>query len=108
MTSGREVPMPASDFSPEVAREYDTALRVLYRRHRLGGLDARPPGDHKSVSWNEYGQEHPGVVSSLPATVGGEIRKPGRPHPYVSLCVTNEELQDFIVERWDGKRGPRP
>ena len=91
-------------FSPEVAREYDAALRVLYRRHRLGGLDARPPGDHKSVSWKEYGEKHPEwFVLTRDGRRGNP--KPGRPHPYVSLCVTNEELQDFIVERWDGKRG---
>ncbi len=91
-------------FSPHVARDYDTALRVLYRRHRLGGRDAHPRGDHKSISWNKYGEKHPEwFVLTRDGRRGNP--KPGRPHPYVSLCVTNEELQDYIVEQWDGKRG---
>lgn len=91
-------------FSPDVARDYDRALRVLYRRHRLGGRDAHPRGDHKAISWNKHGEEHPEwFVLTRDGRRGNP--KPGRPHPFVSLCVTNEELQDYIVEQWDGERG---
>ena len=91
-------------FSPEVARDYDRALRVLYRRHRLGGKDAHPRGDHKAISWRKYGEKHPEwFVLTRDGKRGNP--KPGRPHPFVSLCVTNEELQDHIVEQWDGERG---
>ena len=91
-------------FSPRVALDYDRALRVLYRRHRLGGRDAHPRGDHKSISWNQYGDKHPEwFVLTRDGRRGNP--KPGRPHPFVSLCVTNEELQDHIVEQWDGERG---
>ncbi len=91
-------------FSPGVALDYDKALRVLYRRHRLGGRDAHPRGDHKAISWNEYGEKHPEwFVLTRDGRRGNP--KPGRPHPFVSLCVTNEELQDHIVEQWDGERG---
>ena len=88
-------------FSPETLQEYAEALRVFLRRHRMGGMDARPPVGHLFHGWWKlYGREHPEWFA---------LRKDGlRGHPDpealgVPVCVTNEELQDFIVEQWDGK-----
>ena len=89
-------------FSPDVAKDYNKALNVLYRRHRMGGMDARPATGHSKVDWKLYGKEHPEwFVLTYDGKRGNP--KPGRTDPQVSLCVSNEELQDFIVEQWDGK-----
>ena len=89
-------------FSPDVAKDYNKALNVLYRRHRQGGLDAHPPTGHSRVDWDLYGKEHPEwFVLTFDGKRGNS--KPGQKDPQVSLCVTNEELQDFIVEQWDEK-----
>ncbi|MCC6797528.1 MAG: DUF4838 domain-containing protein [Candidatus Hydrogenedentes bacterium] len=88
-------------FSQQTAHDYAVALQALLRRHRMGGLDAMPPSGHSFTGWwKKYGKEHPDWFA---------LRKDGtRGHPdpdydAVSLCVTNEELQDFIVEQWDGE-----
>ena len=88
-------------FSPKVAASYHKALDVLYRRHRMGGLDAHPPTGHNTIDWRLYGKVHPEWFAlTLDGKRGNP--KPGREDPQVSLCVTNEELQNFIVEKWDG------
>ncbi len=88
-------------FSQEGARRYAEALQVLLRRHRVGGRDIKPPTGHVfSGWWQRYGQEHPEWFA---------LRRDGtRGHPdknylHVPMCVTNEELQDFIVKQWDGE-----
>ena len=93
-------------FSPDVARDYDRALRVLYRRHRLGGKDAHPRGDHKAITWRKYGEKHPEwFVLTRDGKRGNP--KPGRPHPFVSLCVTNEELPGPHRRAMGRGEGPR-
>ena len=76
-------------------------MQVLLRRHRVGGSDAKPPAGHTfSGWWQRYGQQHPEWFA---------LRRDGtRGHPetdylHVPVCVTNGELQDFIVQQWDGK-----
>ncbi|MFP4502858.1 MAG: DUF4838 domain-containing protein [Candidatus Hydrogenedentota bacterium] len=88
-------------FSPDVAQRYGKAVQVLLRRHRLGGADAEPPTGHASSGWwQRYGDEHPEWFA---------LRRDGtRGHPdpnarHVPLCISNKELQDFIVEQWDGE-----
>jgi hypothetical protein len=88
-------------FSPEVLHGYADALNVFLRRHRMGGMDAKPPTGHAFGGWwRRYGKEHPEWFA---------LRRDGRrghPDPNaidVPMCVTNETLQDFIVERWDGQ-----
>jgi len=88
-------------FDREVLHDYAEALRVFLRRHRMGGMDAKPPAGHRFHGWwRRYGREHPEWFA---------LRKDGtRGHPDpdalgVPMCVTNEELQDFIVEQWDGE-----
>ena len=89
-------------FSPDMARRYHEALMVLYRRHRMGGMDARPRTGHNPARWSKYGEEHPEWFLLTRDGRRGNAR-PGRSDPQVSLCVTNEELQDFIVGQWDGE-----
>ncbi len=88
-------------FSPEGATAYAEALQVFLRRHRLGGLDSKPPSGHLFYGWwKRYGKEHPEWFA---------LRKDGtRGHPdpdynNTPMCVSNEELQDFVIEQWDGE-----
>ncbi len=88
-------------FSPDVARNYAEALSVLLRRHRMGGMDVKPPTGHAfSGWWQRYGKQHPEWFMLRRDGVRGD------PNPnavHVDICVTNEELQDHIVARWDGE-----
>ncbi len=88
-------------FSQEAACDYGKALRVLLRRHRMGGMDAKPPTGHAfSGWWQRYGQKHPEWFA---------LRRDGKrghedpDYVNVPMCVSNADLQDFIVEQWDGK-----
>ena len=91
----------ALGFSPETARAYAQTLHVFLRRHRMGGMDAEPPTGHTSHAWwQRYGKEHPEWFA---LRTDGTRGHPDPDATDVPLCVTNEELQDFIVEQWDGK-----
>ncbi len=88
-------------FSPDVALNYANELGVFLRRHRMGGQDVKPPSGHAfSGWWKKYGKEHPEWFALRRDGIRGNS-DPEAEH--VDICVTNEELQDFIVERWDGK-----
>ncbi len=88
-------------FSPEVARSYAEALSALLRRHRMGGMDAKPPTGHAFGGWwQRYGKEHPEWFMLRRDGGRGSTDPKARD---VDICVTNEELQDFIVKQWDGK-----
>ena len=88
-------------FSRDVAVEYGKAVQVLLRRHRLGGMDAKPPSGHAfSGWWQRYGREHPDWFQLRRDGVRGD---PDTSYAHVAMCVSNEELQDFVVSRWDGE-----
>lgn len=88
-------------FSPDVALNYAKDLEAFLRRHRMGGLDAKPPSGHAfSGWWKKYGREHPEWFALRRDGVRGD---PDPQAEHVDICVTNEELQDFIVKQWDGK-----
>jgi hypothetical protein len=88
-------------FSPGGALRYGQALQVLLRRHQLGGSDAEPPTGHAfSGWWQRYGQDHPEWFALRRDQTRGH---PDKDYAHVSMCVSNEQLQDFIVEQWDGK-----
>jgi hypothetical protein len=98
-------PLDAADeklgFSQDVAEAYGRALQVLLRRHRLGGLDAKPPSGHAfSGWWQRYGQEHPEWFAMRKDGIRGHTDKD---FAHVDICVTNEALQDFIIDQWDGE-----
>ena len=88
-------------FSPEGAKRYAEALRVLLRRHRMGGLDAKPRAGHTFYGWwAKYGKEHPDWFAMRR---DGTRVHPNPEDPNVSVCITNEELQNFVLEQWDGE-----
>ena len=95
-------------FSHDVAVEYGKAVQVLLRRHRIGGMDAKPPSGHAfSGWWQRYGREHPEWFQLRRDGVRGD---PDSTYAHVAMCVSNEELQDFVVSQW-GRReraAPRP
>lgn len=88
-------------FSQDVALNYAGALEVFLRRHRMGGMDVKPPSGHAFGGWwKRYGKEHPEWFVLRKDGIRGD---PNLDAEDVDICVTNEELQDFIVEQWDGK-----
>ncbi len=91
-------------FSQDVAQSYGKEVGILFRRNRLGGLDIKPPTGHETSNWWKlYGKEHPEWFALCKdGTRGNPDPKKGE-NSEVSFCVTNEELQDFIVSKWDGK-----
>ena len=88
-------------FSPEVLHGYAHALNVFLRRHRMGGMDAKPRTGHACCGWwRRYGKEHP---QWFMLRRDGRRGDPSADSQHVDFCVTNRQLQDFIVEQWDGK-----
>jgi len=88
-------------FSQEGAKRYGEALQVLLRRHRIGGSDVKPPAGHAFRGWwQRFGREHPEWFALRRDGTRGH---PDEEFPDVPMCVTNEELQDFIVDQWDGE-----
>lgn len=98
-------PIPEEDarfgFSPEGASAYGQALQVLLRRHRMGGLDAKPPSGHLFYGWwKKYGKEHPEWFALRNDGTRGH---PDPDYDNTPMCVSNEELQDFVISQWDGE-----
>lgn len=88
-------------FSPDVLVAYANALNVFLRRHRMGGMDAKPPTGHTFAGWwQRYGKEHP---EWFMLRADGTRGHPDPGFQHVEMCITNEELQDFILEQWDGE-----
>ncbi len=88
-------------FSPDVAADYGKALKILLRRHRMGGLDAKPPSGHLFYGWwKRYGKEHPEWFGLREDGTRGH---PDPDYDNTPMCVSNEELQDFVIAQWDGE-----
>ena len=90
----------------EAGHEYGLAMHVYQRRHRrVVPIDpVRVPRNSHLVAgikdwWAEHGEDHPEWF----ALVDGKRGDVGRSGAYTNLCVSNEELRDFIVNgAWDG------
>ena len=91
----------------EAGHAYGKAMGVFLRRHRrVTPIEppVRIPRNTHQVAgiadwWAEFGEEHPEWF----ALVDGKRGDVGRPGAYTNLCVSNDELRDFIVnEAWDG------
>ncbi len=92
----------ALGFSPEGLVRYGHALQDYLRRHRMGGMDRKPPtGHHFSGWWERYGQTHPEWFMMHEDGSRGPSEASGTRQ--VPMCVSNRELQEFIVQRWDGQ-----
>ncbi len=88
-------------FSQEGAEGYAKALEALLRRHRMGGMDAKTPTGHAfSGWWKRYGEEHPEWFALRRDGTRGH---PDKDYPNVPMCVSNEELQEFTLDQWDGE-----
>jgi len=88
-------------FSPEGAEAYAKALEVFVRRHRLGGLDAKPRSGHMFYGWwKKYGKEHPEWFALREDGTRGH---PDPDYDNTPMCVSNEELQDYVIDQWDGE-----
>lgn len=92
-------------FSQDVAQSYGKEVGKLFRRNRLGGLDIKPPTGHETSNWWKlYGKLHPEWFALCKDGTRGNPDPRKGENSEVSFCVTNEELQDFIVSKWDRKR----
>lgn len=118
-------------FSPEGLTQYARDLCVFLRRHRQGASsDPRPYTGHSFGSWwKRYGKDHPDWFQKLPegdlaaswtqrfGTVWGAPANrllgqrgpasPDQPDVY-SMCVSNPELHQEIVRRWQEQRQRQP
>ena len=90
----------------EAGHAYGLAMHVYLRRHRrVTPIEpVRVPRNTHQVAgiadwWAEFGGDHPEWF----ALVNGKRGDVGRTGAYTNLCVSNDELRDFIVkEAWDG------
>ncbi len=89
-------------------RAYYEAQEKFLLRHRITGMAYGPGGGHAFTTyWKKYGEKHPEYFALLPngkrAPVAGDVT--GK---YIPLCVSNEALQQRIVENWqkDPRRQP--
>ncbi len=89
-------------FSQKGLELYGHDLRNYLRRHRMGGIDRTPPvGHHFGGWWKKYGKQHPEWFMMNEDGTRGPTKTADKTH--VPMCVSNPELQRFIVEGWNGK-----
>jgi hypothetical protein len=120
--------------SKEAYKNYIREEKVFLRRHRIGRSDdPRPYTGHSFNGWlKEYGGEHPEWFQKLPEDElanewrkrfepfyplynipdGGWKDRPGlveyRGKILTSMCVSNPEFQQEIVNRWKERRKENP
>lgn len=97
--------------SEDAAYEYGRATEVFNRRHRMVLPVSTPVRVAEAAShimggvpdwWAAYGKEHPEWFAMR--ADGGRGRKQPRAGNWTAMCVSNPELQRFIVEQaWDGR-----
>ncbi len=91
-------------FSPDVLDRFAEANQVYRDRHRFGGTHPKPRTGHEFEGWWEaYGEDHPEWFMLNEEGERGPLS--GASKRRVALCVSNEALQDYIVERW--RENPR-
>lgn len=98
----------------EAERErYAHEQTVFLRRHRMGNSAGtyfveRTAGSGHSFEgwWERYGQEHPDWFQLNPDGRRGPAN-PSKPKS-VSMCVSNAELQQKLVELWKEERAQHP
>lgn len=90
-------------FSEEGLHRYHDALRRYLLIHQEGDTEPKPRVGHRFQGWwGKYSEEHPEWFRMRDD--GGRGPAPADPNTYqVRMCVSNPELQRFIVEQaWDG------
>ncbi len=91
-------------FSRNGLVRYGHDLQDYLRRHRMGGMDRKPPTAHRfSGWWEEYGEEHPEWF--MMHEDGTRGRPEGWSARHMPICVSNPALHQHLVdELWDGQR----
>jgi hypothetical protein len=89
-------------FSPAGLVRYGHDLQDLLRRHRMGGMDRKPStGHHFTGWWERHGDTHPEWFMMHEDGSRGPSKASGVQN--VPMCVSNPDLHQFIVQRWDGQ-----
>jgi hypothetical protein len=86
---------PALGFTPGAAQKYAQEQTVFLRRHRMGRGKPISYGHAFTDWWEKYGKEHPGWFQ----LVNGK-RGPVKPGGSYSMCVSNPEFQQKVVDLW--------
>ncbi len=88
-------------FSDATIKAYQTDLALYLGRHRVGGGDRKPiVGHYFHDWWQQHGKQHPEWFMMRPDGKRGPVRGDER---RVAMCVSNPDLQRYIVEQaWDG------
>lgn len=95
---------PALGFTAKAAEQYARDQAVFLRRHRLGRGERMTYGHAFTDWWARYGKEHPDWFQLLPSGKRGPAKKDGR----FSMCVSNPEFQQEVVNRWKAAGGGGP
>ncbi len=82
---------------------YAREQSVFLRRHRMGRVHPLRYGHAFNAWWDEYGAEHPEWFQ----LVNGR-RGPTSPGARFSMCVSNPELHQEIIARWQEARAAAP
>ncbi len=90
-------------FTPEAAAAYARDQSVFLRRHRMGKNVRLSYGHAFTDWWAKYGAEHPEWFQ----LVNGR-RGPPKPGASYSMCVSNPEFRQKIVELWRERRAANP
>ncbi len=90
-------------FTPEGLAAYAREQSVFLRRHRMGRVHPLRYGHAFNAWWDEYGAEHPEWFQ----LVNGR-RGPRTPGARFSMCVSNPELHNEIIARWQRARAAAP
>jgi hypothetical protein len=95
---------PALGFTEEALKQFSHDQSVFLRRHRMGRSLNISYGHAFTDWWGKHGKEHP---EWFQLREGGK-RGPSKPTGRYSMCVSNPEFQQQIVEQWKGKRSTKP
>lgn len=95
---------PALGFSAKAAEQWAKEQAVFLRRHRLGRGERMSYGHAFTNWWAQYGKEHPDWFQLLPSGKRGPAKSGAR----FSMCVSNPEFQQEVVNRWKAAGGGRP
>ncbi|NUQ02172.1 MAG: DUF4838 domain-containing protein, partial [Armatimonadetes bacterium] len=91
-------------FTAEGASAYARAQTVFLRRHRMAQTVPLKYGHAYESWWEQHGQQHPEWFQLL---ANGK-RGPASPRSRFSMCVSNPEFHEQVVQTWRELRQTRP
>lgn len=95
---------PALGFTSKAAEQWAKNQAVFLRRHRLGRGERMTYGHAFTNWWAKYGKEHPDWFQLLASGKRGPAKTGAR----FSMCVSNSEFQQEVVNRWKAAGGGGP